>query len=195
MYKLIRYFQGNEKYAMEDNKLFKGNTRRLLLSRVLAMFLVVLLQSNTEALANNKQIEASKFLDRFEGYWLGEGEAGGKKVRDEMQYEWTLDHRFLHMKIRSLEGDTFRAEGYFWYNRTQNRFEFYEFNNGRWPVRIMKGSLNKEKLILEERTNDRHIRIILEWVNDGVLKLTEGYVKGQKFEPFVQETFQRKPSK
>lgn len=169
-------------------------TSRLLLSRVLTFILFSLVQGNTWVFGHSEQIEPSKFLDRFEGHWLGEGEAGGKKVRDELQYEWTLDHRFLRMNIHSVEGDTFRAEGYLWYDEAQHRFEFYEFNNGQWPVRIMRGSLTNEKLILEEHTKDRHIRISFEWVNGNVLKLTEGHIKGGRVAPFVQETFRRKLS-
>src|SRR5581483_3674768 len=118
---------------MKGPKRIGDTLTHLLWYKVLGTIIIFLFQPNAESFGNTKQIQASKFLDRFEGYWVGEGEAGGKKIHDEMHYEWILDHRFLHMEINSLGDDTFRAEGYFWYNETQRRFEFYEFNNGQWP--------------------------------------------------------------
>jgi hypothetical protein len=126
-----------------------------------------------------------KFLNHFVGHWLGEGIARGQKVSDEMQCEWTLGERFLRVNIQQRGTDAFKAEGYFWYDEAQNRFEFYEFNNGEWPVRVMRGALTNEKLILEEHCENRDVRMMIEWIDGTSFRLTE------RGELFVDETFRR----
>jgi hypothetical protein len=136
-----------------------------------------------------------KLFKKFVGFWLGEGKAGGKSVRDELEWKWALDNRFLYMHLRSIKGDTLRADGYLWYNEAQDRVEFYEFNNGAWPVRLMIGHIIRNKIVLEEKTEDRHIQISLEFETDSLLKLTEANMKSGVLEPFVEETFKRKASR
>ena len=136
---------------------------------------------------------AHAFLDRFAGRWMGEGTTRGKPIRDEMQFEWTLGRRFLRLRYRALAGDDFQAEGYVWYDPERSRYEFYEFNTGRAPVRVEVGQRTNDRLVFVERTERRHMQLTLELVDTDTLKLTEAEVFGKRVEPYVYLTFRRAP--
>lgn len=135
------------------------------------------------------QADQKNFLNHFAGKWKGEGKSMGKWVKDELVFTPTLDNKFLLMKLRALDGDSFAAEGYLRYNEQTNQFEFYEFSNGQWPVRILKGKVVDSSLVLEEKTGNRHIRITMTVKDKKTFTLEEAHVKETGLAPFVQETF------
>ncbi len=136
---------------------------------------------------------ARERLARFVGRWVGEGETNGQAIRDEAAWAWALGGRFLKMSYRALDGDSFAAEGYFWYNTASGQFEFYEFNNGRAPVRFLVGHVEDETLVFEERTETNQVQIVFAWLDDDSLTMTEtGRLDGRAHA--VQETFRRPAS-
>jgi len=135
----------------------------------------------------------SQFLHRFVGRWLGEGESYGKQVRDEMVLRWVLKNRFLEMEYRAVDGDDYVGRGYLWWNPAQRRYELYEFNNGAWPIRFETGQRTGETLLLEERAEDRHVRLRFVFVDDDTILMTESAVKDGGEALFVRVRFRKQP--
>jgi hypothetical protein len=132
-------------------------------------------------------------LDRFVGHWIGEGTTSSGRIRDEAHWYWTVDDRFLRMEYRAIECDTFQADGYFWYNSGEKRFEFYEFNNKRWPVCFFSGQWENGNLALEEKAADRHMRLVFTWHDADTFSFIETDLHGEQPEPRVSMTFRRQP--
>lgn len=141
---------------------------------------------------NEKASVEEKFLDRLAGNWTGEGTSEGREVRDEMSFEWTLDNKFLRLRYRALKGDEYKGEGYFRFDKERDRFEYYEFNNGKWPVRQGFGKLAGNSLVFSEQRADVNIRLIIELVSADSIKITEAYIREKSEDPFVTVTFRRK---
>lgn len=132
-----------------------------------------------------------KFLERFVGEWEGEGESDGRKVRDAMRFEWALGNRFIRFTYKALDGDDYKGEGYVWYNPARERYEWWEFNNGKWPVRQHTGRRDKDLLKLEETSTDRKLRLTFRFTADDTLLMAESFVEGDKLKPYVNVTFHR----
>jgi len=132
------------------------------------------------------------FLERWVGEWEGTGTSDGKPVRDRMTIQWTLNHRFLRFTYIAQEGDRYKGEGYFWYNPQLKRYEWWEFNNGRWPVRQHIGDRTQDQLVLEENDGDRRMRLIFTFSDNNTLEMTEGFVEGDQAKPYVVMKFRRK---
>ena len=105
---------------------------------------------------------ARHFFEQLVGRWTGTGTGNDGPARDSVVWEWTLNDRFLRMNYVA-HSDPFRAEGYLWDNSAQSRIEFYEFNNGEWPVRMLTGELTDEgkQLRLEEHPPGRDVSLII----------------------------------
>ena len=141
--------------------------------------------------ANSSEIQARQFFDQIAGKWSGKGTSSGMDIQDLLTLSWTLDKRFLKFHFGAREGDSFTAEGYFWYNPQKASCEFYEFNNGEWPIRILSGSLQGNTLTLREKTEDRHVQLTIGKNADGTLSLEEAFVQEKGLTPFVNEIFNR----
>ncbi|MCE3282271.1 MAG: hypothetical protein K0Q66_1008 [Chitinophagaceae bacterium] len=141
-----------------------------------------------EALAD--KIAADSLLHLLVGKWEGKGVSFGKAVEDLASFDTTIGSRFIFMKLTAVKGDNFRAEGYVWFNPVSGKVEFYEFNSGVWPVRILSGYIQGEQIILEEKTADRFIRIVFSVRKDNFY-LEEAKMSGNKKEIFVSENFRR----
>jgi len=185
----LRYKEGR---SMKKYRQDRGRNQFRIRLVVLPFILALVNQPATGLSGPDFNEEGTRFLGRLVGSWLGEGKANGKMITDELKFEWVLSNKFLQVYSRSRDGDTFEAQGYFWYDEKRRHFEFHEFSNSEWPIRIMKGGLIKDRLTLEEHTPDRHVRIVFELVDDNTLMLTEGHIQKEKVDLFVQETFRRK---
>lgn len=124
------------------------------------------------------------------GEWRGAGTSFGKPVADTASFYTVLRSRFIFMRLSALKGDDFLAEGYLWYNASKNVIEFYEFNDGAWPVRMLSGEASGNKIILEEKLPDRHIRLTITIERDS-FDLEEARIDNGKTAVFVKETFTR----
>jgi hypothetical protein len=124
------------------------------------------------------------------GVWQGKGTSFGIEVEDKASFDTVIKSGFLFMKLFSVKGDDFVAEGYLWYNPENEVIEFYEFNNGAWPVRMLKGNAEANKIALEENTDSRHIRITFV-INKDSFDLEEAKLEDGKAEVFVKEKFSR----
>lgn len=124
------------------------------------------------------------------GQWQGKGTSFGKAVEDQISFDTTIKAKFLFMKLSALKGDDFIAEGYMWYNPAKASIEFYEFNDGAWPVRILTGRAEGNRITLEENTDGRHIRITF-LISKDSFELTEARLNNGKENVFVKETFLR----
>ncbi len=131
------------------------------------------------------------FLDRFVGAWRGTGIQDGKPIRDEMQFAWALNRRFLRFTYKALAGDGYLGEGYVWYNPSLKRYEWWEFNNGTWPVREHRGTRDADSLVMEEKASDRHLRLTFSFTDADTLRMEESHVVGQQIKPYVTVTFRR----
>jgi hypothetical protein len=133
----------------------------------------------------------SPFLDRLLGSWLGMGTSNGKAVVDRMTFKHVLDDKFLYFQYYALEGDTYKGEGYIFFDHKDQRFQWYEFNNGLWPIRIHSGSVIDRSLILEEHSFGRDMRLIFEFLDDNTVRMTEAYLRVDRAEVYVDEVFKR----
>jgi hypothetical protein len=135
--------------------------------------------------------EKNPFFDRLLGNWLGKGNFNGKTVIDRMIFNHVLDDQFLYFQYYALEGDTYKGEGYLFFAPKDQRFQWFEFNNGRWPIRIHSGFVIDQRLILEEHTFDRDMRLIFEFLDENTLHMTEAYLRADQAEVYVDEIFAR----
>lgn len=132
-----------------------------------------------------------RFLQRLAGTWVGEGTSEGTEVRDEMTLAWTLGDRFLRLEYRSPT-DGYAGEGYVWFDTRQKRYEWWEFNNGYWPVRQHRGSREGSSLVLAEHVGERQTRLTLELVGDDTLEVKERLLRDGTWAPLATLTFRRK---
>jgi hypothetical protein len=131
------------------------------------------------------------FLEQFVGEWEGDGTSEGQKVRDRMVVQPALSGRFFRFSYKALVGDGYEGEGYFWYNAKLRRYQWWEFNEGKWPVREHEGQRSGNQLILEEHTPERHMRLTFTFVDQNTLSMTEGFLTGDQFKPYAVVKFQR----
>ena len=153
---------------------------------VLVSFIVLSYVSYSQA----QRSYADSLLHCLIGKWNGKGTSFGTAVEDRISFDTTIRSRFLYMKLSALTGDDFEAEGYLWYNPAKDSVEFYEFNTGRWPVRILRGKAEANMITLEEHIDARHIRITFHIMKDS-FKLEEARIIGGQKEVFVNEIFTR----
>ena len=138
---------------------------------------------------NEKKLSDS-LLVCLVGEWKGKGTSFGTAVEDKASFDTVMRSRFVFMKLSAIKGDDFIAEGYLWYNPVKKLIEFYEFNDGAWPVRILTGKAKGNRIILEENTEGRHIRLTFTITKDS-FDLEEASIKEGKAGVFVSETFTR----
>ncbi|MDX1948539.1 MAG: hypothetical protein SFU86_24345 [Pirellulaceae bacterium] len=136
-----------------------------------------------------------EFLARFVGDWLGAGTSEGKPVKDVFRCQWSLGERFVRFSYQAEAGDKYVGEGYFWFNPRRERYEWWEFNNGHWPVRQHVGRREGDALLLEESAADRKLRLVFRFTPEGTLQMTEGFVEGERVKPYVTITFRRQPAR
>lgn len=132
-------------------------------------------------------------LNLLEGKWKGNGTSYGQTISDNASFKWTLNKKFLAMKFEAAD-NSFMAEGYLRVDPVTGEYSMYEFNDGMWPVRILKeiSSDKKMELKFEEITPDRHIIISLNFPDEKHFHLTETrIVEGKKDEVFVDELFEK----
>jgi hypothetical protein len=135
---------------------------------------------------------AKSFLTRFVGIWEGDGISEGNPVRDRMAVNWALDQRFLRFTYQAISGDSYMGEGYFWHNSDQCRYEWWEFNNGGWPIRQHSGERRDEQLVLNERAKNRDMRLTFSFTGMDTLEMQEGYLrKGEVFNLYAKVTLHR----
>ncbi len=137
------------------------------------------------------QNSAITFLEKWIGNWEGTGLSQGRTIRDLMMVQWVLNRRFLRFTYAAMEGDSYTGEGYFWYNPQFDRYEWWEFNNGKWPVRHHVGFERQNQLVLEEHDGDRHMRLIFTFKDDHCLEMTEGFLQNDHFHPYVVMQFRK----
>ena len=160
--------------------------------RVLPVIAILVLDV-TSLSANAQKLQrthADSLLHSLIGHWQGKGTSFGIAVEDKISFDTTIRGRFLFMKLAAITGDEFIAEGYLWYNPDKQQVEFYEFNDGAWPVRILTGKAEGNKILLEEKIANRHIRISF-LISQESFVLTEAKIIDGKEEIFVNETFAR----
>lgn len=149
-------------------------------------------QKDTFAKESLVKAEKEDFLERFIGSWSGEGSSDGVKVRDEMKLEWAFGKRFLKLSYRALEGDKYEGEEYIRFDKDQNQYEYYEFNNGRWAVRRGTGRVVNNSFVITEKRKDVEIELTFEFINPNEIKMTEGYLQKEGKKPFAVLTFRRR---
>jgi hypothetical protein len=110
-----------------------------------------------------------------------------------MRFQWALNRRFLRFTYKALAGDGYLGEGYVWYNPALRRYQWWEFNNGTWPVREHHGDRDADALILEEHTGARHLRLTFSFTDANTLRMDEAHLVGQQPKPYVTVTFRRVP--
>ena len=166
---------------------------QLIVIPFLLMFFVLPLyaQKNLSAKENSIQTDKGEFLERFVGSWIGEGDSDEQKVRDEMKFEWAFDKRFLKLHYRALDGDKYKGEGYIWFNKELNQYEYYEFNNGRWAIRQGIGQVVSNSFVISEQRKGNRIRLTFEFINPASIKMTEVYVRKKGNQPFAALSFRR----
>ncbi len=154
------------------------------------LFGLLVLQTAAQVDAVSKEAGTGE-LYRLVGRWVGEGTSDGEKVRDEMRCEWIHGNRFLKLHYRATDGDDYSGEGYLRYNPERKLYEYWEFNNGRWPVRQWTGNWVKDRFVFSEDRKDLRIQLTMEFVSADSIKMSENYVRGDKLELFVSLTFRR----
>lgn len=152
--------------------------------------LLVILLFHISAFGQKEQRLSDSLLLCLVGQWQGKGTSFGNAVEDKISFDTTIRAKFLFMKLSAIKGDDFVAEGYLWYNPGKARIEFYEFNDGAWPVRILTGKAEGNKISLEENIDGRHIRITF-LISKDSFELTETRISNGKENVFVKETFRR----
>lgn len=133
--------------------------------------------------------ESTPFLDRTIGHWKGTGTSYGSKISDEMWVDKTLGDKWVHIHFVSTGLDKYVGEVYLRCDGPDGRYEFYEFNNGAWPLRLAYGKVVGNTLSVEEHAEGRDIRITFELPDKTTFKLTEATIAGKSVKPFVEEVF------
>jgi hypothetical protein len=133
----------------------------------------------------------SPFLNRLLGSWLGKGNSNTKVVIDKMTFKYVLDDNFLYFQYYALEGDNYKGEGYLFFDHKDQQFQWYEFNNGWWPIRIHSGYVIDKRLILEEHSFGRDMQLIFEFLDENTVHMTEAYLRADGAEVYVDEVFTR----
>ena len=136
-------------------------------------------------------IAKKPFLNRLLGSWLGTGSSNSKVVVDKMTFRYVLDDQFLYFQYYALDGDTYKGEGYIFFDHKDQQFKWYEFNNGCWPIRIHSGSVIDQSLILEEHSFGRDMRLVFEFLDENTLHMTEAYLRVDQADVYVDEVFKR----
>jgi hypothetical protein len=157
--------------------------------KLIATVLVILLFT-VNGYGQKERTFSDSLLLCLVGHWQGKGTSFGNAVEDKISFDTTIKAKFLFMKLSALKGDDFVAEGYLWYNPNKACIEFYEFNDGAWPVRILSGKAQENNITLEENIDGRHIRITFLISKDSFV-LTETRISNGKESVFVNETFRR----
>jgi hypothetical protein len=132
--------------------------------------------------------DTSACLQRLAGRWVGEGTSFSTSVRDVATFEWGLGARFLRVTYRAEVGDSFAAEGYLWDAGGEVRFQ--EFSTAS-PVRLLSGTCDGDRLVLEERTAGKHIRLAFRFLTAATMEMTETDLAGARPVIFVSLRFQR----
>lgn len=145
----------------------------------------------SKAKSKTNLLAKSPFLDRLLGSWLGTGTSNSKAVVDKMTFKYVLDDQFLYFQYYALEGDTYKGEGYLFFDHKEQRFQWYEFNNGRWPIRVHSGYANDQRLVLEEHSLGRDMQLIFEFLDENTLHMTEAYLRVDGADIYVNEVFRR----
>jgi hypothetical protein len=145
----------------------------------------------TQKTADTNSSTSNSFLDRFVGNWLGEGYSNNKRIIDRMDLRYVLDNLFLRFQYEALEGDTYKGEGYIFFDKDTQQFQWYEFNNGWWPIRMHMGRQDNQSLILEEHSSGRDMRLIFEFLNENTMRMTEAHLRDGRAEVYVDEIFKR----
>jgi hypothetical protein len=186
-------------FLLSERKSCKKIGILITLSFLIVLSIVILPGINvastyTNLFAQNNSIELTEqhFLERFVGEWEGKGQSDNNDVQDLMQFQWVLNQRFLSFSYKALAGDNYEGEGYVWYNPSLSLYEWWEFNNGRWPVRKHQGQHNDNQLVLEEHTEDRDMRLTFTFANNDTLDMTEGFLNGEQLDAYVAVKFRRK---
>ena len=134
-------------------------------------------------------------FDRMEGIWIGEGATNGQPVRDSIWFSRVgFSEDFLRFRLEEIGGNL-KMDGYLWKQDDIN-YEFHEFNNGKWPVRHFRGTMQDGKLTLVERAADREILLVFFFSDDGGMGFQEYWLvkDGERLsqpELFVSETMTR----
>ncbi len=145
----------------------------------------------TQEATDTNSFTSNSFLDRFVGSWLGEGHSNDKRVIDWMELRYVLDNQFLRFRYEALKGDTYKGEGYIFFDKDTQQFRWYEFNNGWWPIRMHVGHQDNLSLILEEHARGRDMRLIFEFLDENTIRMTEAHLRDGHAEVYVDEIFKR----
>jgi hypothetical protein len=135
--------------------------------------------SSRETAAERKTRLANEALDRFLGFWLGEGEFQGTPIVDQFYATRVLDGTFVRVETMEHDGAGFKSEMFIGWDADDLRYELYFFSNftgfgPQLPVRLMYGYRTGNKLIFEERRSvPLPRRFTFELVDDETFVLTK----------------------
>lgn len=96
-------------------------------------------------------------LDRFTGYWEGDGALFGAKAEFEMKWNWVLDRKFLHLEFKSERisenGSTISFSGHGYYNFKGDSLTGTWFDS-RGISFPLKGNFDDHSIITEWGSED-----------------------------------------
>ena len=144
------------------------------MKKILILFLVASYHSS----AQNSLEKIPKPFELLIGEWYGYEIRNGVEILvDSVSFSSAISANFLKLYLVDKRLG-FKIEGYFFHKG--GKYEFHEFNNGRWPVRHFYGSFKGNKLNLLEKTKDREVLLEIIFISDRALQIIETSIRGKE---------------